>query len=151
MRVLKLEVKEAVASQVTSLEALKRLHEAMNKHDLDAFLACIDADYRSEQPAHPNRGFDGRAQVGKNWSAIFDGIPDFHAELLASAIEGDTVWSEWRWTGTRANEAPLHMRGVTLFEIKNGRIVSGRLYMEEVEDSGADIGDTVRRLAEGNH
>ena len=42
------------------------------------------------------------------------------------------------------------MRGVTLFEIKNGRIASGRLYMEEVEEAGADIGETVRRLAEGN-
>ena len=41
------------------------------------------------------------------------------------------------------------MRGVTLFEIKNGRIVTGRLYMEEVEEGGADIDKTVRRLAEG--
>ena len=60
------------------------------------------------------------------------------------------MWSEWRWTGTRANDAPLDMRGVTLFEIKNGRIVSGRLYMEEVEEGGAAIGKTVRRLAGGN-
>ena len=41
------------------------------------------------------------------------------------------------------------MRGVTLFEIKNGRIVSGRLYMEQVEEAGADIDETVRRLAQG--
>ena len=59
------------------------------------------------------------------------------------------MWSEWHWTGTRANEAALDMRGVTLFEIKNGRIVSGRLYMEQVEDAGADIDETVRRLAQG--
>ena len=39
---------------------------------------------------------------------------------------------------------------MTLFEIKNGRIVSGRLYMEEVEEAGADIDETVRRLAEGS-
>ena len=50
----------------------------------------------------------------------------------------------------RANETPLDMRGVTLFEIKNGRIVSGRLYMEDVEAAGADIDETVRRLAGGN-
>ena len=41
------------------------------------------------------------------------------------------------------------MRGVTVFEIRNGRIVSGRLYMEEVEEGGAAIDETVRRLAEG--
>jgi ketosteroid isomerase-like protein len=137
--------------QAASLEAVERLHNAMNRHDLEAFLACFDRGYRSEQPAHPSRGFAGREQVEKNWSALFEGIPDFHAELLATATEGDTVWSEWHWTGTRrADQTPLDMRGVTLFEIKNGRIVSGRLYMEDVEEAGADIDETVRRLAEGN-
>jgi hypothetical protein len=28
-------------------------------------------------------------------------VIDFHAEPLATATEGDTVWSEWHWTGTR--------------------------------------------------
>jgi len=121
----------------------------MNRQDLETFLACLAPNYRSEQPAHPTRGFGGREQVEKNWSALFAGIPDFRAELLATAAAGDTVWSEWHWTGTRANEAPLDMRGVTLFEIKNGGIVSGHLYMEEVEKADADIGETVRRLAEG--
>jgi limonene-1,2-epoxide hydrolase len=130
-------------------EVVERLHHAVNQHDLEALLACIDPDYRSEQPAHPNRGFGGREQVEKNWSALFEGIPDFHAELLATATDGDTLWSEWHWTGTRANEAPLDIRGVTLFEVKNSRIVSGRLYMEEVEEAGADIDETVSRLAEG--
>ena len=133
-----------------AVEVVGRLHQAMNEHDLGAFVACFDSGYRSEQPAHPNRGFGGREQVEKNWSALFEGLPDFHAELLATASEGDTCWCEWHWTGTRANEAPLDMRGVTLFEMKNGRIVSGRLYMEEVEETGTDIGETVRRLAGGN-
>ena len=133
-----------------AVEVVERLHQAMNEHDLETFVACFDPGYRSEQPAHPNRGFGGREQVEKNWSAMFEGIPDFHAELLADATEGDTLWAEWHWTGTRANEVPLDMRGVTLFEIKNGQIVSGRLYMEEVEEAGADIGETVRRLALGD-
>ena len=127
-------------------DVLGRLHRAMNRHDLRAFLECFDPDYRSEQPVHPNRGFGGREQVERNWSALFDGIPDFHAELTGTTAEGDTLWSEWRWTGTRADEAPLDMRGVTLFRIKDGRIASGRLYMEEVEKAGGDIDATVRRL-----
>ena len=130
-------------------EVVGRLHQAMNRHDLRAFVDCFDSDYRSEQPAHPGRGFGGREQVERNWSALFDGIPDFHAELVATAAEGDTLWSEWRWTGTRVGKAPLDMRGVTLFRIGDGRIVSGRLYMEEVEEAGGDIDATVRGLTEG--
>jgi ketosteroid isomerase-like protein len=134
---------------VRPADVIERLRQAMNQHDLGGFLACFDPDYRSEQPVHPNRGFGGRQQVEKNWSALFEAMPDFHAELLAAATEGDTVWAEWHWTGTRANEAPLDMRGVTLFGIKGGLVVSGRLYMEEVDDVGGDIDETVRRLAEG--
>jgi ketosteroid isomerase-like protein len=134
--------------RATPRELVERLHEAMNRHDLEAFLACVDADYQSEQPVHPARGFGGRDQVEKNWSTIFEGIPDFHADLLGSAVDGDTVWCEWHWFGSRANEAPLDMRGVTLFRIEKGRIVSGRLYMEEVE-AGGDIDESVRRLTEG--
>lgn len=135
--------------EVKPQEVLERLHRAVNQHDLEAFVACFHPDYRSEQPVHPNRGFGGREQVRTNWKALFEGIPDFHADLLATATEGDTVWSEWRWTGTRANEAPLDIRGVTLFGIEAEWIVSGRLYMEEVEEAGGDIGETVRRLSEG--
>ena len=137
------------APNAAPAEVVERLHQAMNQHDLEAFLGLMAPEYRSEQPAHPNRGFGGREQVEKNWSALFEGIPDFHAELLATATEGHTSWSEWHWTGTRANGEPLDMRGVTLFEIRNGRIVSGRLYMEQVEEAGADIDEAVRRLATG--
>jgi len=131
----------------SSEELLEHLHHAMNQHDLAGFLACFGPDYRSEQPAHPNRGFGGREQVEKNWTALFAGIPDFHAELVAKAADGDTVWAEWRWFGTRAGEPPLEMRGVTVFGVEDGLIAWGRLYMEEVEATGEDIDETVRRLA----
>jgi ketosteroid isomerase-like protein len=134
-------------AQANPKDVIERVHHAMNQHDLEAVLACLDPDYRSEQPAHPNRGFGGREQVEKNWAAMFGGMPDFHAELLATAVEGETAWTEWRWTGTRSDRTGLDVRGVTLFGIEDGRIVSGRLYMEEVEEAGADIDATVGRLA----
>jgi ketosteroid isomerase-like protein len=103
-------------------------------------------DCRSEQPAHPNREFGSREQLEKNWAALFSAIPNFHAELVATTADGDTIWAGWRWSATRASEPPLDMSGVTLFGVEDGRISWGRLYMEEVE-SGEDIDETVRRLA----
>jgi ketosteroid isomerase-like protein len=136
-----------VESQPSPREVLDQLQRAMNEHDLEEFLACFHPDYRSEQPAHPDRGFGGREQVEKNWAALFGGIPDFRAELLATAVEGDTVWAEWRWTGTREDGSPLDLRGVTLFSAESGQIAWGRLYMEEVEEEGEDIDETVSRLS----
>jgi len=125
------------------LTALERLHAAMNRHDLEAMLECFDPDYRSEQPLHPNRGFGGKEQVRKNWSRMLDSFPDFEAELLGHAYSEGTVWSEWRWSATG-----LNMAGVTLFGVRDGRIVWGRLYMEPVEEDGEDIDEAVQSITE---
>ena len=123
---------------------LERLHNAMNEHDLEAMLQCFDADYRSEQPIHPNRGFGGKEQVRKNWSAIFESFPDFEAELLRHTSDGGTVWSEWHWTATG-----LNMAGVTLLGVEEGRLVWGRLYMEPVEEDSENIDEAVQRMTAG--
>jgi predicted SnoaL-like aldol condensation-catalyzing enzyme len=122
---------------------VERLRDAMNQHNLEALLECIDDSYRSEQPAHPNRGFGGKEQVHKNWSALFESFPDFKAELLRYTADGDTVWTEWHWTA-----AGLNFTGVTLFGVRADRIVWGRLYMEPVEVEGEDIDEAMRTMAE---
>jgi limonene-1,2-epoxide hydrolase len=78
-------------------EVINRLVEAMNAHDLDAAVQLFHRDYHSEQPAHPAREFGSSAQVRANWDAMFGGIPDFHAELVRSADDGHTCWTEWHW------------------------------------------------------
>jgi hypothetical protein len=122
---------------------IERMREALNQHDLEAFLECFDQDYRSEQPVHPNRGFGGKEQVRKNWSTIFRSFPDFEANLLRHASDKGTVWSEWHWTATG-----LNMAGVILLGVQNNRIVWGRLYMEPVEEDGANIDEAVQRMTE---
>lgn len=82
-----------------------------------------------------------------NWSALLDAIPDFHAEVLRSAADGDIVFVEVHWTGTKADGTPLEERGVIVMGIRDGRIAWGRLYVDEVEREGADIDAVVRRMA----
>ena len=107
----------------------------------------MHSDYRSEQPAHPGRSFVGRAQVEANWRAMFDGVPDFHAELVRSVQDGVTTWCEWHWTGTRRDGKPFEVRGVSLFEVREGQVVAGRLYLEDVDRDGAGIDDAVHGLS----
>jgi hypothetical protein len=126
-------------------EMMDRLLAAMNAHDIDAFVACFAPDYRSEQPAHPGRAFSGDEQVRANWTGVFAGIPDFHAELLASATTAEGVEiGEWRWEGTHVDGAPFAMRGITVMGIEDGRLAWGRLYMEVIEQDGAGIEQMVQ-------
>jgi hypothetical protein len=129
-------------------DVLERLRDAQNAHDLDAFVACFDERYRSEQPVHPDRAFVGSDQVRTNWAAVFAGVPDFRAELLRSTRQGDTGWAEWHWHGTRTDGTRLAMRGVTIFGIRDDRIVWGRLYLEDVQP-GQGIGQAVQHMAGG--
>ena len=128
-------------------DVVERLVEAMNAHDLDATSGLIHENYRSDQPAHPNRAFVGRAQMLANWEAMFAGIPDFHAEIRRSVEDGDTVWSEWHWSGTRTDGRAFDMRGVTLFQIVDDQVAAGRLYREDVEQDAPDIELTVEALS----
>ena len=128
---------------------LGKLQRAMNDHDLEGFVANFHDDYRSEQPAHPERAFGGRAQVQENWTAMFGEMPDFRAELIRSSVDGDTVWAEWLWQGTRRDGSPLQMSGVTVFGVRGGRIAWGRLYMEVVARGEGDIREAMKRVTTG--
>jgi len=107
-------------SETEALSVLERLHLALNAHDIDAFVQLFSPDYRSEQPAHPDRQFGGREQVRENWSGTFEEVPDFHAVLLRSAVSQDSVWSEWEWSGARKDTSTLEMRGVIIMGVQAG-------------------------------
>ena len=124
----------------------ERLADAMNARDIDAFVACFDEQYESEQPVHPDRAFRGRDQVRLNWSAIFEGVPDFRAELVRDDVAGDVEWTEWRWRGTQENGSALEMAGVIVAGVRDGRWAWARLYVEPVEQAGAGIAAAVRDM-----
>ena len=120
---------------------LERLRDALNGRDLDAMLECFDPDYKSEQPAHPNRGFGGKEQVRKNWSGMFESFPDFEAELLRHSSDGDVLWSEWYWSATG-----LRMAGIILMGVREDRISWARLFMETVEEAGQNIDEAMKTI-----
>jgi ketosteroid isomerase-like protein len=124
---------------------VERLRDAINAHDLEALVDCFADDYDSEQPAHPERAFRGNEQVRTNWAQMLGGVPDLRAEILSSAVDGDAVWAEWSWRGTRADGVPLDMRGVTVTGVVDSRVSWARLYMEPVERAGPDVGTAIRR------
>ena len=118
----------------------------MNGHAPEQMAALFAEDYRSAQPVHPGREFSGRAQVLTNWSSVFEGVPDFSAELVASSVAGNTEWGVWAWRGQHADGTLFAMGGVTIVVVRDGLIAEARLYMEPVDEGGVDIDAAVREL-----
>ena len=118
---------------------------ALNAHDVDRFVALFAEDYRSEQPPHPGREFQGAQRVRENWTAVFAGVPDFAAALLSSATSEGVELGEWRWRGHHADGSSFDMRGVTVLGIEAGRVQWGRLYMEPVDEVTETIDEMVAK------
>ena len=129
---------------------VERLCAATNAHDLDALVGCFATDYRNETPAHPDRGFTGRDQVRRNWEQIFAAVPDLTAQVVRSAVDGDTAWTEWEHRGTRHDGSQHLMRGVVIFGVRGAVAEWARFYLEPVQPDGDNADAAVRhQLAPG--
>jgi ketosteroid isomerase-like protein len=124
----------------------ERLTDAMNSHDARQVASLFAEDYESSQPLHPSRGFGGRAQVLANWTSVFEGVPDFTAELAASSLDGETEWGEWNWRGRHADGSAFAMSGVAILVVRDGLVAKARLYMEAVDVGDGDIDAAVQEL-----
>jgi ketosteroid isomerase-like protein len=126
------------------MATIDRLVRATNQHDLESLANCFSEDYQNETPAHPARGFHGRAQVRRNWEQIFAFVPDFHVEVVRSAVEADIVWTEWEMRGTRRDGKSHWMRGVIVFGASDDAIRWARFYLEPVDESDKTVDDVIR-------
>lgn len=141
---------EDSSSQSDPVAVVERVVGAVNHHDLDALVGCFHEDYVNETPAHPGRGFQGNAQVRRNWTQILASVPDLQAGVLRRTVDGDDVWTEWQMAGTRRDGEAFLMRGVVIFAVRRGRVASARFYLEPVEEYTGDVDAAVRRLTGGD-
>jgi ketosteroid isomerase-like protein len=133
---------ERIVSEAQQM--VERLLRATNDHDLEALVSCFAEDFENETPAHPARGFRGNEQVRRNWEQIFLFVPDLHAQVTRTALEGEAIWTEWEMVGTRRDGSPHHMRGVVIFGVKRGVARWARFYLEPVDASAHTADDAVR-------
>ena len=134
--------KQALGTQTASdpIDCVRHIQQAINQHSLEALTECFHPDYQSQFPGHLDRSFSGTDQMRQNWTQIFAGVPDIQAKLLGATADGDTVWAEWEWIGTRRDGARHWQRGVTIQGVQHGQVKWVRLYMEPVQDAEAGAG-----------
>lgn len=130
---------EAVAQRwITSLSA----------HDLEAAVDCFDAAYVDEAPARRGESVQGQDSVRRNLSMLLSDLPDLTANISRTVADGDDVWMEWSMRGTRRDGTLLEFVGVNIFQVKDGRFRSGRIYTEIVRDAGG-IDAQINRMTKG--
>ena len=121
-----------------TVETLKQVLSAFNRHDLDAIMEFFSDDCALDMPRGPEswgQRFMGKAQVREALASRFKGIPDVHYgdDLHWVSADGNKGVSEWTLTGTTSTGVKLNVRGCDLWEFRNGKISRKNSFWKIVE------------------
>jgi ketosteroid isomerase-like protein len=119
-----------------SVETLRLIADAFNRHDLDAIMAFFTDDAVFEAPRGPDpwgRRFDGKSAVREGLAARFSGIPDVHYGEDVHFVAGERGASEWTLTGTTTDGVRLEVRGCDLWTFRDGLVTRKDSFWKIVE------------------
>ncbi|MGW0561966.1 nuclear transport factor 2 family protein [Streptomyces sp. NPDC003016] len=128
-------------------EVMDRLTEALTGGtDLKAIMECFAQDAVA---VTPDREFRGRENIGEYWRQMTDAIPDSRYESVYAHESGNTAIDEGYFTGRNtgplvlpSGESPepthkeVRIRGCDVATVEGGRIVSYRLYLDQLDFLG---------------
>lgn len=86
-------------------QAARKWLDACNKHDLNALMALYHPNVVNVQP-HTPQPLKGKEATRQDFQAFFTAFPDLRMEFLVIAVKGDTVATEWEFTGTHKGPLP---------------------------------------------
>ena len=132
------------------MDVIDRHFAAENAHDVEGTLATYTDDIVWDDITHPDSPFRGKENVGAVYSGIIDAIPDVHLETVwrVSADDGNVVVDEsiltghvrGSWSGIDGGGAPVHVRILHVFELRDGLIAR--------ENAWFNAADVVRQVEE---
>ena len=114
------------------MDIIDRHFAAENAHDVEATLATYTDDIVWDDVTHPDAPFRGKEEVASVYSSILDAIPDIVLSSVKrfTCDEGRTVVDEsiltghvhGEWSGMDGGGAPVEVRMLHIFEIRDGLI-----------------------------
>ena len=122
--------------EAPTIEDLKQILEAFNRHDLDAIMEYFSDDCSFDFPRGPEpwgQRFIGKDQVREALAGRFKGIPDVHYGDDRHWVAGDMGVSEWTLTGTTTSGVSVKVRGCDLWEFRKGKVIRKDSYWKIVE------------------
>ena len=72
---------------------------------------------------------------------------DLGAEVVSMAVDGATVWTEWKLDGTRPDGVRSGLRGVILFGVADRLVHWARFYLEPLDLARSGVAPAVRRVS----
>ena len=120
------------ALTATTIKVVGELEEALNRRDVEAFMALITDDCVFENTSPPPDGqrYEGRSAIRAFLEDFFRATPsiDFQTEDLFASGNRCVVRWVFHWINSAGEHG--HMRGVDVFHIRNGKMAEDFAYVK---------------------
>ena len=125
------------------MDIIDRHFAAENAHDVQATLDTYTDDIVWDDVTHPDSPFRGKDEVGKVYGGILDAIPDIVLTSVRRFESGDGRFAtdesiitgrvEGEWAGIQGGGAPVEIRILHVFEIRDGLISYENAWFDSAE------------------
>jgi hypothetical protein len=116
----------------SAVRIVLEFNEAFNRHDVEGMMQLMSDDcvFENTDPAPDGEAYLGKEAVTRFWLDFFHGSPQAHIEVEEIFGFGIRCVLRWRydWTDTAGNIG--HVRGVDLYQLKNGLISEKLSYVK---------------------
>ncbi len=121
---------------MTRLESATRVvldfNDAFNRHDVAGMMQLMSDDcvFENTNPAPDGTVYSGKQAVTQFWEDFFRVSPHAHIKIEEIVGLGNRCIMRWRYNWVDATGTEGHVRGIDIFQVKNGLIQEKLSYVK---------------------
>jgi limonene-1,2-epoxide hydrolase len=108
----------------SAVRVVLEFNEAFNRHDVAAMMLLMSDDciFENSHPAPDGAVYSGKEIVAQFWQDFFRQSPHAHIQIEEIFGVGIRCIMRWRYDWVDAAGVKGYVRGVDIFQVKNGAI-----------------------------
>ena len=116
----------------SGMRAVIEFNEAFNRHDVAGMMRLMSDDcvFENTAPAPDGTVYSGKVAVTQFWEQFFRESPQAQIEIEDIFGFCPRCIMRWRYSWVDQAGTPGHVRGVDLFQVKNGQISEKLSYVK---------------------
>jgi predicted SnoaL-like aldol condensation-catalyzing enzyme len=121
-----------LARSESAIRNVLEFNEAFNRHDVGGMMQLMSDDciFESTEPAPDGTLYSGKEAVTRFWQDFFRESPHAHIEIEEIFGFGFRCVMRWRYDWEDAAGKKGHVRGVDIFQVKEGLICEKLSYVK---------------------
>jgi predicted SnoaL-like aldol condensation-catalyzing enzyme len=116
----------------SSVRVVLAFNEAFNRHDAAGMMELMSDDclFENTYPAPDGEVYKGKKAVGQFWQEFFRQSPRAHIQIEEVFGLGMRCVMRWRYEWLEADGSTGHVRGVDIFQVRDGLVCEKLSYVK---------------------